>query len=145
MSIPRVLARSRAAFERRMRASCVIERVESVAADPLTGEDIPTYAQVYPDPSWPEGHRHKQGPCYTRYPGLAFEQNPSTGGVSLSVTRLVLRIPHGPEINSGDRVTITGDPDNPKMVGSVLRVASNDDMSQATAQRLLCEDWQVGL
>lgn len=133
VSVGPVLSQARAAFLHRMRATCTIQRVTGTTLDESTGAVVPTYAQVY------------SGRCYTRYPGVAYEQTPEAGGATLAVTRLVLRIPHGPEVLPGDVVTITADPDNPKMAGTRLRVASNDDMSQASAQRVLCEDWQEGV
>ena len=133
MSVDRVLARARAAFIRRMRATCTIRRVTGTTLDPLTGADVPTFADVY------------SGPCYTRYPGLAFEQNPEAGGAVYTISRLVVRIPHGAQIRPGDLVTIDADPDSPQMAGTTVRVASADDQSQASAQRLLCEDYQAGV
>lgn len=131
MSVESVLAQGRAAFERRMRATCLIRRVMGSTVDEW-GAEVPTYATIY------------DGKCYTRYPGMAFEQNPEVGGFNPTVSRLVLRIPFGPVVKPGDRVDITSDVDNPQMVGSKLRVASMDDQSQATAQRVLCEDFQSG-
>lgn len=126
MSVGPVLEQARAAFARRMRATCTIERPG--ARDPLTGQ--PSWAALY------------TGRCYTRYPGLAQEQNPEAGGAAFTVSRLVVRVPFGVQCRPGDRVTVTADPDNPQMAGTRLRVASIDDQSQASAQRLLCEDYQ---
>lgn len=131
MSLESVLRDGRAAFERRMRATCLIRRVTGSTIDEW-GAETPTYSEVY------------AGRCYTRYPGMAFEQNPEAGGFNLTVSRIVLRIPFGPIVKPGDAVTITSDVDNPQMVGSKLRVASMDDQSQSTAQRVLCEDFQSG-
>lgn len=135
MSVGPILAQARAAFLRRMRATCTIRRVTGTTLDPLTGADVPVYAvpNVY------------AGPCYTRYPGLAFEQNPEAGGAVYTISRLVVRIPHGAQIRPGDLVTIDADPDNPQMAGTTVRVASAGDQSQASAQRLLCEDYQDGV
>lgn len=131
MSVASVLARGRAAFERRMRATCLIERPTGSTVD-ADGVETPTYAVVY------------TGRCYARYPGATLEQNPEAGGFTMTVSRLVLRIPFGPVVKPGDLATILTDPDNPQMVGTRLRVASSDDQSQATAQRLSCEDFQNG-
>ena len=54
-------------------------------------------------------------------------------------------MPFGVAYRPGDIATILTDPDNPQLANTVLRVASIDDMSQATAQRLLCEDNQAGV
>lgn len=128
------LRRGRAAMRARMRGQCTIRRVQAVTTDP-TGGLVTTW--VDPDPY--------QGPCYVRYPGVAHEATPESGGAVLTVSRIIVRIPHGPVIRPGDVVTITSDPDTPQIAGTRLRVASIDDQSQATAQRLLCEDVQDGL
>lgn len=125
----------RAAARSRMRATCTIRRVASVSTDATTG--APTVTWVAPDPY--------VGACRTRYPGLAHEQTPEVGGATVVASRLIVHIPHGTQILPGDRVRIDSDPDNPIMVNAVLRVASVDDQSQATAQRLLCEDYQAGV
>ena len=129
MGVDRVLARARAAFLRRMRATCRVERPGK--PDPLTG--LPSWALVY------------EGRCYTRYPGLAFEQSPEVAGAVLAQSRVILRVPFGVQYRPGDVVTILSDPDNPQMVGARLRVESCDDQSQASAQRLLCNDEQTGV
>lgn len=108
------------------------------------GNVTPTMTPVY------------EGPGYSRYPGLAFEQSPDVAGAEVVVSRLVVRIPFPasgvgtwhtapPIVRPGQIVTIVNDPDNPQMAGIKLRVASIDDQSQATAQRLLCEDFQSGV
>ena len=76
---------------------------------------------------------------------MAFETAYDSVGVAISQSRVVVRVPFGTVYRVGDRVTIVSDPDNPQLVGTVYRVASIDDMSQATAQRLLCEDNQAGV
>lgn len=131
MSVAPLLARSRAAFLSRMRASCTITRITGVTTNPLTGATTPTVSTVW------------TGKCYARYPGLAHESTPEAGGHTYVEARIVVRIPLGPAINPGDVVTITTDPDNPGLNGTVLTVASIDVQSQATAQRLLCVDRQA--
>lgn len=86
-----------------------------------------------------------EGKYYARYPGLAFEQNPEVAGGSAVVSKLVIRIPFGPIARPGDVFEVLADPDNPQMVGTRLSVASIDDQSQATAQRLICNDFQSGV
>jgi hypothetical protein len=132
--LPRTLANARRSFQRRMRGSCTISRPDE--SNPVTDPD--TLEVTYPETPIFEG------PCYVRYPGLAFEQNPEAGGSVQVISRLVVRIPFGLICRPGDVVTILSDPDNPQLVGTKLRVASIDDQSQATAQRLLCEDHQQG-
>src|SRR5699024_1372072 len=85
------------------------------------------------------------GKCYTRYPGLAQEANREVGGATAVESRIVVRVQYGPICRTGDRVTITGDLDNPQLAGAVYQVESIDDQSQSTAQRLLCTDFQSGV
>ncbi|MHA7132542.1 DUF6093 family protein [Oerskovia turbata] len=144
VSIDGVLRRARRAFHHRMRGSCVVTR----PGDPVTGPDgrVTTPAvRIYPDPAWPQDHPDASGPVYIRYPGLAFENDLDSQGVTITQSRVVARLPFGVVFRPGDLITITADPDNPQLVGTVLRVASVDDQSQATAQRLLCEDNQAGV
>lgn len=96
-----------------------------------------------------------QGPFYARYPGLAWEQTPDVAGQTMAVSRIVVRIPFPersgdswktdpPKVPVGARITVVSDPGNEQFAGTVLRVASIDDQSDATAQRLFCEDPQSG-
>lgn len=139
MSVGRVLAAGRRAAEARMRGACIIRRPipgqETQDPNGPPGKMIPAYE---PEPIY-------EGKSYLRYPGLAHEQNPTFAGATIAVSRIILRIPFGAIARPGDVVTITADMDNPQLVGTVLRVASIDDQSQATAQRLLCEDFQSGV
>ena len=86
-----------------------------------------------------------EGRCYVRYQGLAQEATVDAAGAQVVVSRVVVRVPHGPVFRVGDVVAITASPDTPHLAGAVYRVASIDDQSQATAQRLLCEDLQAGV
>lgn len=126
------LAELRDLAESRMRATCKIDRPTGESTS-STGVVTTTWTQVY------------AGKCYSRYPGLAHESNRDSAGAQVVESRLVVRIPFGTVIRPGDRVTITADQDNPQLAGVVLRVASIDDQSQATAQRLLVEDFQSGV
>lgn len=132
MSIDDVLARGRAAFEDRMRGTCTIVRPGQATSDDdgtVTTQDADIYS----------------GKCYTRYPGMAFETNREAQGITVVDSRVVVRIPFGTKCRPGDVVTILTDPDNPQLVDCKYRVASIDDQSQATAQRLLCTDYQAGV
>jgi len=133
MSLPDALARGRAAFEARMRGTCSIDRPTGQTTSDDDGKVTPVTVNVY------------EGKCYTRYPGLAFETNHESAGVQVVDSRIVVRIPFGTKHRPGDVVTILTDPDNPQLIGCVYRVASIDDQSQATAQRLLCVDYQAGV
>lgn len=118
--------------ESRMRGTCRITRPGPWVSDGAGGgSHVPT--TVY------------EGRYYARYPGLAFEQNTEVAGGTAVVSRLVVRIPFGPICRPGDQVEVLTDPDNPQMVGVRLSVASVDDASQNTAQRLICNDFQGGV
>lgn len=118
--------------ERLMRGTCRITRRGPLVADE-NGDVSSSSATVY------------EGKGYARYPGLAFEQNADSQGVNVVQSRIVYRVPFGPIFRPDDVVEILTDPDNPQMVGTRLRVASIDDQSRATAQRLICEDNQAGV
>lgn len=135
--IANALGELRQYAESRMRGTCTIRRPlpgQEVPDPTLPGRVIPAYE---PEPVYADA-------CYIRYPGLAHEQNPVFAGATDVVSRVIVRIKFGVIVRPGDVVTINSDPDNPQLVGTVLRVASIDDQSQATAQRLICEDFQAG-
>src|SRR5699024_8156291 len=138
------LGELRSLVEDRMRGTCKIERVVGTTVDD-DGKEVNVREQVYPDPEWPAEHPHADGKCYLRYPGLAFESTSDSVGVTVTQSRIVARIPFGPVIAVDDVITVLSDPDTPHLAGATLRVASIDDQSQATAQRLLCEDNQKGV
>ena len=118
--------------EERMRGTCRIARVVGTTVGDY-GEEVPVWETVY------------EGKCYLRYPGLAFESMFDSVGVTVTQSRLVARIPVGAGSFVADVITVLSDPDTPHLAGATLRVASIDDQSQATAQRLLCEDNQKGV
>ena len=134
VSVARALRHARPGFERRMRATCRVERpTGGLVYDPVLMVDVPEVVLV------------SEPRCYVRYPGIAFEQSPEVAGAVLAQSRVVLRVPFGVQYRPGDVVTVLSDPDNPQMVGARLLVESCDDQSQATAQRLLCTDEQTGV
>jgi hypothetical protein len=108
----------------------VLRQSGTATTDPDTGEVTFAESTIY------------DGKGYTRYPGIAFEQNPEAGGAVFTISRILVRLPFGVTFRPGDVVEVVSDPDNPQLKGTRLRVASIDDQSQATAQRLLCEDTQ---
>jgi len=129
-AIRHALPELRREAEERMRATCTIVRpgeTETDADGNVTTPTTPVYA----------------GKCYSRYPGLAFETNLNAQTVSVAQSKLVVRIPFGATIRPGDVVKFTADPHNPQLVGTRVVVTSIDDQSQATAQRLLCNDFQA--
>jgi hypothetical protein len=128
-------ADAREQFLGRMRATLSITRPDM--AHPL---ENPVTQQVTYD-----GPEVYTGPGYLRYPGLAQETSPVAGGSTQADSRIVVRVPHGIAFRPGDQVKVLADPDNPQLVGTVVWVASIDDQSQATAQRLLCVDRQQGV
>lgn len=130
------LGRFRRRAESRMRGKLAVRRPlpghETIGDD---GSVIPLY----------DGTFEHETPYYGRYPGLAHETVRHTAGSTVVESRLVARVPFGQVYRPGDVLTVLEDPDNPQMVGAMFRVASIDDQSQATAQRLLCEDFQSGV
>ena len=115
-----------------MRASCTIVRPGETVTD--ESGDVATWVTTV-----------SQGKCYARYPGLAWEQDYELVGATVVRSKLVVRVPFGVAYRPGDLVRIDADPDNPQLDGVIFRVASIDDMSQATAQRLVCDDYQAGV
>lgn len=138
------LGAGRSAFRARMRGTCVIRRYGERTTD-ADGRVTAPSTVIYPDPAWPADHPDKGGPCYTRYPGMAFEQNFESAGATVVESRVVVRIPFGAVIRPYDEIEIITDPDNPQLAGTKYQVASIDDQSQGTAQRLLCRDRQAGV
>jgi len=113
-----------------MRGTCTVVRPGETETD-ADGKVVTPTTPVY------------SGRYYARYPGLAFESNLDSQNVSVAQSKLVVRIPFGPIFRPGDVVKFTADPDNPQLVGTRVVVTSIDDQSQATAQRLLCNDYQA--
>ena len=131
--VTHILRQSRAAFKRRrMRDSCSVVR-PGLPVDDGQGGVVPSSTPVY------------EGICYLRYPGLAQGAMLAAAGAGVAQSRIVVRVPFGPVFRPGDVVTILASLDTPHLAGTVLRVASIDDQSQAAAQRLLCEDNQSGV
>lgn len=124
----------------RMRATCTIDRpgAPTTSAD---GEVTCTATRMYPDPGWEDDHPYSAGPCYARVASLVATAQ-EAGGRLVTVSPVVVRVPHGVTFWPGDVVTWVTDVDNPGMVGKVLRVTSVSDQSQGTAQRLTCDDYQ---
>lgn len=134
MNLPNTLKRGRAAFAKRMRATCQVFQEGPKVMDPVTGQMVPSRSLIF------------EGKCYTRYPGVAFEAAHNAAGVQIVDSRIIVRVHHSAPVIPVDAVvTMIADPDNPKTVGTEYRVASVDDQSQSTAQRLLCVDTQKGV
>lgn len=144
VNVSHVLQMGRAKTESRMTSTAVVDRKVGTTVDDY-GREVPELVRVYPDPSWPDDHPHADGKCYFRYPGLAFASTYDSVGVNITQSRVVGRFPFGPEFMVGDVVTIISDRETPHLAGAELTVASIDDQSQATAQRLVLDDNQKGV
>ena len=125
----------RAMAESRMRATCTIVR-DDPESDPVVDDDgavtvptVPVYA----------------GKCRIRFPGMASGRIADASGATVVTTRPVVSVPVGTDVQVGDVVTITADLDNAHVVGRRYRVEATDEQSQATAQRLVCMDYQAGV
>lgn len=130
------LAELRVIAETRMRGRLLAQRPVPGQEDVLEdGTVVPLFDHEF----------EHETPFYCRYPGLAHETVRHSAGTSIVESRLVVRVPFGRVYRPGDVLTILEDPDNPQIEGVVVRVASIDDQSQATAQRLLTEDFQSGV
>lgn len=147
MPISQTIRRARSAFvNKRLRARCSVVLVDPdrEITDMETGE-VTSYREVL----------YSDVPCYTRYPGVAFESSHPVGGIQLVDSRILVRIPHDYRSEGGGWVPYVipvnavivweSDPDNPKLVGTEYLVKSLDEQSQASALRVLCEDAQAGV
>lgn len=111
-----------------MTTTGLIRRVISVTADPLTGADIPTYADVY------------NGPCLV-YDFDSVAQNPNVAGTTYTVTRYAVTVPVGTDVKVGDVFVASASPESPGLVGVQLRitdapVGSWQVATTCTAERL---------
>lgn len=128
------LARGRAAFEKRCRARCRVERATGNMVEDQGGREVPEVITVY-----------ESLPCYVSYDGVPFESTFHSAGVTVVQGRVELVTAVGRDIVVDDVVTIVSDVDNPALVGAVYRAASQVPRSQGTRQRVLLEDNQKGV
>jgi|SRR5690625_1339529 len=128
------LARGRAAFEKRCRATCKVVRPTGNTVEGADGYEVPEVVTVY-----------EALPCYVNYDGVPFESTYDVQGVAVTQGRVELVTAVGRDIVVDDVVTIVSDPDNPSLDGSVYRVSSQVPRSQGTRQRVLLEDNQKGV
>jgi len=126
-----VLERGRAAFERRCRAVCKVERATGGFTVDDSGYEVPEVVEVF-----------TELPCFINYDGVPFETTYDVQGVSVTQGRVELITAVGRDIRVDDVVTIVADVDNPALVGAEYRVASQVPRSQGTRQRVLLEDNQ---
>lgn len=136
MSAASALAAGRRAAAALMLDSCTIGDLGDPVTDPDTGEVTTPIEPVYPDPSWPDGHPWKHGPCKVQT-WEAQESNPEAGGAVLTVQRYQVHTPVGsfaPRI--GHVVEIEAAALDPNLTGRRYRVAALLHKTLATAYRL---------
>lgn len=134
MDITHVLALGRDAAESRMRATAKVVRATGKMITDSGGREVPEGKIV-----------HAALPCWVSYDGVPFESTYDSAGVAITQGRAELGMGVGRDVVVDDVVTIVSDLDNPALVGSVYRVASQVPRSQGTRQRVLLEDNQKGV
>jgi len=124
MTAPTALRSGRAAAERLMTDTCALERPGDLIDD-ITGEAA--MVLVY------------EGRCKIQtYEG--YEQNPTAGGVVLTVQRYRVDLPVSVQPRPGDVVTITASETDPGLVGKKYRVTAPFNKSYATASRCFVDE-----
>jgi hypothetical protein len=120
-----VLARGRAAAERRMRDECAFRRKTGTTTDKVTGQITPTYAAGY------------TGRCRVKH--TSPQGSPAEAGEAVVVMlSLEVHIPMSgtPAPQVGDECVITASEGDPGLVGKVFVVETPHRHSDATARRL---------
>lgn len=117
---------------------CIVTRVDKTQPrDDVTGT-WPS-VQVYPDPAWPETHRHHNGRARsTTYE--AYEQTPETAGQYPTVQRYAAHLPvceYAAEV--GDVIEWTHCPLDPSREGTRERITAPFSKTLATAQRVFVD------
>lgn len=115
---------------------CIVTRAAG-DKDELTGAY--PQVQVYPDPQWPDTHRHKAGPAKSQT-YEAYEQTPESAGHSSTVQRYRADFPVGafqPEV--GDVIEWTRCPLDPAREGVKERITAPFNKTLATAQRVFVD------
>jgi hypothetical protein len=130
------LLESRADAESLMLDTCTIGDLGDPDTDPDTGEVIvPLEAVVYPDPSWPDDHPWKHGPCKVKPPQRA-NQPTDVGEGTVTVTPGEVHIPAaGPDLKVGQVVDIAASQLSPTLVGDRYRIIGPFDGTFITARR----------
>lgn len=124
MTAPAALRSGRAAAERLMTDTCALERPGELVDD-ITGEAA--METVY------------TGRCKIQtYEG--YEQNPTAGGMVLTVQRYRVDLPVSVRARPGDLVTIAASPTDPHLVGKRYRVTAPFNKSYATASRCFVDE-----
>lgn len=130
------MAPKRRRAESLMFDTCVISAPGESVTDPVTDVVTTPLVQLYPDPSWPAGHRWKHGPCKVQT-WEAQESNPEAGGGTFTVQRYRIDVPVGsfaPDV--GHVVELKTAALDPNLAGRWYRVAALLHKTMATAYRL---------
>lgn len=129
MSIATVLARGRAAAERRMVDECVIVRVTGTTTDLSSGDVTETIDPVY------------AGKCEVQQQA-ATARDDTVGESSVLLVGRTLKLPVLASIGvlAGDRVTITACVHDPDLVDRQFSVRAEFGKSHATARRIGIEE-----
>ena len=125
------LAELRQHAESKMRATCVIERQSGETT--IGGVVTPTWTEVY------------DGKCEL----TDFDSHPmelEVVGGTLTTSSPSLRLPvSAPVVAINDRVRITGDPDNPTLVGLTVYVSGIRRKGMEKSRRITVTDQQSGV
>lgn len=119
-----------------MRTTCIVDRIRrDDQGEPITetspeGVETQVRDDVY------------AGKCRVHYPGTPWPATPDVAGATVTVRPIFVSIPiSAPQLQVGDRITITADLDTPAIVGNVYRAIEPGNASQETAQRVLAQDY----
>lgn len=134
------LVESRADAESLMLDTCEIGELGDPVTDPDTGEVTVPLVVEYPDPSWPDDHPWKHGPCKVQ--GLdPQELNPEVGGATLTVQRYRVDTPVGSFVPAvGKVVDMKTAALDPNLAGRRYRTVALLHKTLATAYRMAVEE-----
>lgn len=132
MSAASVTARGRRAAESLMRDTCRIERQTGTALDPVTLEEVPTWAPVLTDQ-----------PCRVqRFRGQG-QSDLTGGGYDFGAAAIMVQLPISARgVRRDDQVTITavGEISDPDLIGVVASVREDLSKTHATKRTLMCQE-----
>ena len=122
-----VLPELRAEAESRMRDTVTVRAVAGTEPDPLTGDDVVTYAD---EPVY-------QGKCRVRIDSYAQPTTADSAGSTVTSQSRQLHVPwDAPEILDGHVAFLADDTFTPRLRGVVYRVTGAHEASDTTAQRV---------
>lgn len=128
-AIDATLPTLRAEAVTRMRSTALVERIDGVEPDPLTGADVESVAVT-----------QAAVRCRVKTTGRSARVG-TVAGATVAVPSLELHFPwDAPGLAEGCRVTIT-ESDNPLLVGNRYRLVDPGEADQVTAQRWGAETW----